>query len=345
VSTVLVTGGSGFLGQILVKELLRQGHQVTNIDLVPSETVDPRLRSIVGDIRNRALLDDVLKATAHDVVFHCAALLAHGSIQPQELWSSNVDGTKTLAEGVAAANIANVVFVSSNCLWSSSFSYPVREDEPVAPAEIYGASKWEGEKILQSYSGSFATTILRSPTIIDEGRLGLLSILFEFMADGRRVWVVGDGSNRYQFIYARDLVAAMLMAWDARKATVFGIGSDNVASLRECYEYVIHESGSASRVSSLPKAPTLLAMRAAYELGLSPLGPYHYRMIASDFMFDNSRIKAELGWKPTLANHEMLLTAYRYYAANRSDIRARHVASTHRKPSSMGAIRVLKWLS
>lgn len=342
---VFVTGGSGFIGTILVSDLLAAGHSVSNIDLVPSELNHPRLRSIVGDIRNRALLDSLLQGQPYETVFHCAALLAHGRLSARELWSSNVDGTHTLAEAVAAAKIPHVVFTSSNCLWSTGFSRPVKEDEPPAPAEIYGASKLAGEEILQSHSADFATTIIRCPTIIDEGRLGLLSILFEFIAEGRRVWVVGDGSNRYQFIYARDLIDAMIRAWEARKDAIFGIGSDNVASMRECYEYVIAAANSRSRVASLPKQPALLAMRAAYGLRLSPLGPYQYRMIASDFTFDTTRIKADLGWRPTLANHDMLLLAYRYYAANRVEIQNRQEVSAHRKPADMGAIRVLKWLS
>ena len=342
---VFVTGGSGFLGTLLINDLLAAGHSVTNVDLVPSELKHPRLCSVVGDIRDRVLLDSLLSGSPHEVVFHCAALLAHGRISPHELWSANVDGTRTLAAAVAAAKIPQVVFTSSNCLWSTGFSRPVKEDEPPAPAEIYGSSKLAGEEILQSHRSDFATTIIRCPTIIDEGRLGLLAILFEFIAEGRRVWLVGDGANRYQFIYARDLIDAMMLAWRAGRSSLFGIGSDNVASLRQCYEHVIAAAQSRSRVASLPKGPTLLAMRAAYGLRLSPLGPYQYRMIASSFEFDTSRIKAELGWQPTLANHDMLLVAYRYYAANRAEIQNRREVSAHRKPADMGAIRVLKWLS
>ena len=86
-------------------------------------------------------------------------------------------------------------------------------------------------------------------------------------------------------------------------------------------------------------------MRLAHGLGVSPLGPYQYRMIAEDFIFDTSRIKDELGWSPTLSNSEMLWLAYRYYAASRAEIEARRHASAHRQAARMGAIRVLKWIS
>jgi nucleoside-diphosphate-sugar epimerase len=115
--------------------------------------------------------------------------------------------------------------------------------------------------------------------------------------------------------------------------------------MREVYERVILRSGSRSRVRSLPKAPTLALMQLAHSLRLSPLGPYHYRMIAENFIFDTTRIKSELGWKPTLTNEDMLLRAYNFYSTNRREISHRTNASAHRKPANMGIIRVLKWLS
>jgi len=344
-SAVFVTGGSGFLGSLLVERLISDGHTVTNIDLVEATFHHPRLTSVVGDIRDRVLVDRLLSASKADVVFHCASHLAHGALTERELWSSNVEGTQTLAQAVAAAGVRTVVYTSSNCLWGVGFSRPVREDDAPAPVEIYGRSKWEGEKILQSFSDRFATVAIRCPTIMDEGRLGLLSILFEFMSENRRIWVVGDGSNRYQFIYAKDLIEAMLAGWASGRAAVYGIGSDDILSMRETYEYVIRQCGSASRVAALPKAPMIAAMRAAHLMGISPLGPYHYRMIASDFMFDTGKIKSDLGWRPTLANHEMLLRAYRYYQANRAEIYSRSLVSAHRKPASMGVIRLMKWMS
>ena len=211
--------------------------------------------------------------------------------------------------------------------------------------EDYGRSKWEAEKQLQSVCKAMRYSIIRTPTIIEAGRLGLLAILFEFMDENRAIWVVGKGDNRYQFVYAPDLADACIRASQHSQSSVFNVGSDNVKSMREVYEYVIHQAGSKSKVRSLPKALTLLAMKIAYKLGLSPLGPYHYRMIASSFVFDTSRIKAATGWQPTLTNEQMLARAYLYYKENRREIESRSDASAHRKASSMGIIKLLKWIS
>lgn len=342
---VLVTGGSGFFGGILKRRLLAEGFFCSNIDLVADVDRHPHLTSIQGDIRDKDLLQGIFKKGRFSAVFHCAAMLAHGSIPSETLWTSNVDGTRNIAEACRQSGVPKLVFISSNCLWASNLGHAVREDEEPQPVELYGKSKLAGERLLAEYSREMRVVTLRCPTIIDSGRLGLLAILFEFIEEGKRVWVVGDGSNRYQFIYAQDLAAACLQSLEYAASDIFHIGSDNVKSLREVYEAVIQDAGSGSRVSSLPKKLTIAAMQLAHRLKVSPLGPYHYRMIAEDFLFDTTKIKERLGWRPTLTNEEMLIHAFRYYAERKQEIHARKDVSAHSKPSAMGIIRILKWIS
>ncbi|HTV15482.1 MAG TPA: NAD(P)-dependent oxidoreductase [Acidobacteriaceae bacterium] len=342
---VLVTGGSGFFGGILKRQLLDRGFSVTNLDLVRDPDQHPALTSVRGDLRDPALLDSIFASHRFAGVFHIAAMLAHGGVSKDLLWTSNVDGTRNLAEAARKHGVRKLVFTSSNCLWGHNLGHPVREDDPPAPVELYGESKLAGEKVLAEYSSDLDVVTLRCPTIISSGRLGLLAILFEFIQEGRTVWVVGDGSNRYQFIYALDLAHACILALDYSGSDLFHIGSDNVQSLREVYETVIRKAGTRSRVRSLPKGPTLAAMRLAHNLHLSELGPYHYRMIAEDFLFDTTKIRERLGWQPTLSNADMLSEAYEYYARSRREIESRQDVSAHNRAASMGIIRLLKWLS
>lgn len=342
---ILITGGAGFFGDLLKKDLLREGFACVSIDLERDPFRHPGLKAVRGDIRDVSLLDAICRETRFDAVFHCAAILAHAVKDKNFLWTSNVDGTRNIAEVAKRHGIPRVVFTSSNCLWAKNFGRPVMEDDEPEPAEIYGLSKWEGEKILAEYAGDFINVTFRCPTIMDEGRLGLLAILFEFIDEGRKVWVVGGGDNIYQFICARDLITACKLALRHDKSGVFNIGSDNVRSFRDVYGYVIEKAGTGSRVASLPKAPTLLAMRLAYWLKVSLLGPYQYKMIAEDFVFDTGKIKAELQWKPTLTNEEMLYNAYLYYHKNLADIKGRKDVSAHKQAAKMGIIRLLKWFS
>lgn len=344
-STVLVTGGAGFFGDVLKRRLLAEGFDCVSIDLQPDPTVHPRLCSVRGDIRDAGLLDQVFSRHRFDAVFHCAAILAHAVKDKEFLWGSNVDGTAALARLAAKYGVPKLVFISSNCLWARSFNRPVVEEDEPEPVEIYGRSKWEAERVLERHHGDFDAVVLRSPTIVDTGRLGLLAILFDFIREGRRVWVVGTGGNRYQFVYAPDLADACLLALGHSGSARYNVGSDDVKPLRQVYEHVIAEAGTGARVASLPERPVLAAMRIAGALKLSPLGPYHWRMIAEDFIFDTSKIKAELSWKPSLTNEQMLAEAYKGYARDFEEIHSRTDVSAHRQPAKMGAIRLLKWLS
>jgi UDP-glucose 4-epimerase len=340
----LITGGSGFFGTILKNRLLDLGHSCVNIDLETDDVNHPHLISIQGDIRNRQTLETIFSQHQFDAIFHCAAILAHEVKDDRFLWTSNVDGTRNIADFAEKYLVQKVIFTSSNCLWAKNFHRLVTEKDAPAPIEIYGKSKLEGERILLEHS-SFNSIIFRCPTIIDEGRLGLLSILFEFMDENRKIWLVGKGNNRYQFIYAKDLANACIKSLSYDGTEIFNIGSSNVKSFREVYEYVIKKSGSRSKVASIPKSPTIFAMKAAHFLKLSPLGPYQYKMIAEDFIFDTTKITQKLNWQPTLTNEEMLYKSYEYYRKNKQEIYSRTNVAAHKKPAKMGIIKLLKWFS
>ena len=124
-----------------------------------------------------------------------------------------MDGTRVIAECARGSRREEVrIFTSTNCLWASNMGRPVREDDPPAPAELYGESKLAAERLLRTFEKDLDVVILRCPTIIDSGRLGLLAILFEFIRENKTVWVVGSGANRYQFIYAGDLAQACVQS-------------------------------------------------------------------------------------------------------------------------------------
>ena len=340
----LITGGSGFFGNILIKHLLKEGWECINFDIIPNNYIDTNLINIKGDIRSKKDLFECFSQNKIDVVFHCAALLAHGKIDKQDLMNTNAAGTRNLAEIASISGIKNFIYISSNCLWGEGKSYPISEDDLPEPCDNYGKSKLEGELILKEFH-QLNPKILRVPTLIDEGRLGLLGLLFDFIADNKRCWVVGDGSNKYQFLYARDLATACLSCYGRKNYEIFHLGSDNVRSLREVYQHVINNSNSKSKISKMPRRLTVLMMKIFYKLGLSPLGPYHWGMIAESFQFDTTKAKNKLNWTPTLSNEEILLKAYKYYIRNRNEILSRENVSAHNSVSKAGIISLLKFIS
>lgn len=342
--TYLITGGAGFYGTLLKKDLLDKGNIIVSLDLVKDDFKAENFEAIQGDIRDITLLDNIFNKYKFDAIFHCAAFLAHEVKNKKELWTSNVDGTRIIADYAIKYKCPKLLFISSNCLWGQNFDYNVKETEEPNPIEIYGKTKLEGEKILLERKDKLTSIIFRSPTIIDEGRLGLLSLLFEFIDENKKIPIVGNGENVYQFIYAKDFIKAMENALNYDKTEIFNIGSDNVKSFNEVYDYVIKKAGSKSKLFHFPKWLMTLAMKICYLLRISPLGPYQYKMISASFVFDTSKIKKELNFKPTLTNEEMLYKSYEYYHKNRFEIENREGVSAHNKNAKMGAIRILKWM-
>ena len=343
----LITGGAGFFGTVLKQYLSEKGVESIVYDLVPDTDNVNNTVAIQGDLINESQLEACFRNhSPFDVIFHVAAQLAHSVKDKDFLWRSNVDGTRNIVKMAVKYKVPHLVFTSSNCLWGIPMGRKIVETDPPHPVEVYGKSKWEGEKILLHYNDALNITIIRCPTITDAGRLGLLAILFEFIEENRRVYLVGGGENVYQFIYARDLADACLKAYEKTTTTeLFNIGSDNVKSLKEVYQYVIEKAGSSSKLVSLPKTPTVLAMKLCYALGLSPLGPYQYKMISEGFVFDTQKIKTMLNWKPTLTNEEMLLKAYVYYKENKKLLQGTQDLSAHKRSAQMGIIKLLKYFS
>lgn len=342
--TALVTGAAGFFGGVLARFLADRGVRVVGLDRLDDPEPDPRLTSARADLRHPEEIAAVFADHGpFEAVFHCAALMGHESPDPQDLWDSNVAGTANLADAAIAAGVRKVVYTSSICVFGRPYDDPVAEDEPVCPIEAYGRSKLEGERVLAARAGRLESDVIRCPTIVSAGRLGLLAILFEFVREGRRVYLVGDGGNRYQFIHALDLAEACLLSARAPGSHVYHVGSDRVKPLRDVYAAVIEEAGSGSRLVRLPARPAHLALSLLHRLGLSPLGPYHGRLISGTFVFDTRRIQEDLGWAPTRTNDAMLREAYRFYAwrePGRSD-----ALSAHRQSARMGLLRLVKWLS
>ncbi len=140
-------------------------------------------------------------------MYHCVAEVPLGR-DPAALRSVNVDGTATLLRACRAAGVGKVVHLSSSAVFGVPESNPVRRDTVPRPHEPYGAAKLAAEwACLHAAAGGLDVTIVRPRTIVGHGRLGIFAVLFDWIADGADPFVLGDGSNRYQFVHADDLAS------------------------------------------------------------------------------------------------------------------------------------------
>ena len=337
--SVLVTGGSGYFGTILVEEALARGDRVRVFDLNPSSV--PGAEYVAGDVRDRAAVRAACEGV--DLVLHNVAQVPLA--KDRALFRSvNVTGTANVLLAARDAGIDKVVHTSSSAIFGVPESNPVMEETPGRPREAYGRAKLDAEWLCRdAASNGLDVTIVRPRTILGHGRLGIIAVLFEFVAEGAPVYVLGDGSNRYQFVHANDLADAVLRAGDREKPAVYNIGSTEFGTMAELLQALIDHAGTGSSLRRLPAGPARLGMSLAAQAGLAPFAPYHWLMYAESMWFDTTRAQSELGWSASHSNDSAIIESYDWFLANRANLGGEG-ASHHQSPVKLGLLKALKRL-
>jgi UDP-glucose 4-epimerase len=150
---VLVTGGAGYIGSVVAEELLQAGHQVVvfdNLSRGHRQAVPKKAELVIGDLADRACLDQLLRSRAIDAVMHFAALIEAGESMkaPEEFFRNNTSNALTLLEAMLAARVKRFVFSSTAALFGNPERTPIEEDDPVHPTNAYGESKLLVERML-----------------------------------------------------------------------------------------------------------------------------------------------------------------------------------------------------
>ncbi|MGE0139290.1 MAG: NAD-dependent epimerase/dehydratase family protein [Ilumatobacteraceae bacterium] len=337
----LVTGGSGYFGSLLVRHLLAAGHDVRVLDMHDASDRPARVDLVQGDIRRRDIVAGAVNGV--DLVFHNVAQVPLAK-DPQLLRSVNVDGTRLLLDEARRAGVAKVVHTSSSAVFGVPESNPVLPTTVPKPVEAYGHAKLAAEwACLDAATQGLDVSIVRPRTILGHGRLGIFGILFDWIADGADVPVLGEGSNRYQFVHADDLAAVCLLVAQSPGPMIVNAGTDRFGTMRESLESVCAHAGTGSRVRSLPAGPASVAMHAAAALHLAPFAPYHWIMYSKSLWFDIEHAREALGWQPRWSNEEMFAASYDWFVANRAGTDDPG-ASHHRTTARQGALRLMKSL-
>jgi UDP-glucose 4-epimerase len=220
-STILVTGGAGYIGSHTCVELLHAGYEVVVLDNLCNSraSVIERIGRIAGrqpvfvqgDIRDRAVLDEIFGRHAIHAVIHFAGLKAVGEsvAQPLRYYDTNVHGSNVLFDAMARHGVKNIVFSSSATVYGDPASVPITEDFPLSATNPYGRSKLMVEQILGDLHVSdpdWRIALLRyfNPVgahesgLIGEDPSGIPNNLLPFIAqvaDGRRAFLTVYGSD------------------------------------------------------------------------------------------------------------------------------------------------------
>ncbi len=341
--TWVVTGASGFLGYHMCRFLIDKGVEVRGIDIAPFkfEDLKGKVHFVQGDIREKELLYDIFEGAS--VIMHGAAALPRWS--RKEIFDVNVNGTRAVLEVAREMNVPRVIFISSTAVYGIPKKHPIYEGDVLEGVGPYGESKILAELLCKRYrSRGIICSIIRPKTFIGPIRLGIFSVIFDWIASGASVPVIGSGNNLYQLLDVEDLVEAIWLVAHAPKEIAnqeFNIGATEFGTVREHLEALIKEAGTGKRVISLPAKPVKFILAILDKLGLSPLYEWAYETVDKDHYVSVKKAMKLLGWRPKKTSIESLLESFRWYLEHYDEIKAKR-GKTHTVQWDLGALAIAK---
>jgi len=314
---VLITGGAGFIGSNLARQLVDAGWHVTIIDsLIPEyggnmenlAGIVDRVALNISDIRDphsiRALVQEV------DVVFNLAGQTSHldSMTDPHTDLDINAGAQLSLLEACRQENPqAVIVFASTRQFYGKPDYLPVDEGHPIRPVDVNGVNKWAGEAYHLLYHQVYGmpTTALRltntyGPRMrVRDARQTFLGVWIKQALTGQPIQIFGDGQQRRDFTYVDDCVEALLLAATRPEAIgrVFNLGSSEIVSLEELAKMMIDlVPGSTYQLIAFPED------RKRIDIG--------------DYFGDTTLISESLGWSPSVDLKDGLARTMDYYRAH-----------------------------
>ena len=317
---ILVTGANGFVGKILLDKLLNSfpDKQIYNIDLKPVNRTG--VKDFICDITDKDSLKKVLLDDEKVRLVHLAANIFTDDV-PSRLnrkkffFDTNVNGTNNLLE-VFNDRISSISFLSTDMVYGTPKSIPISISHRLAPNGEYGLSKIEAENLITAYAEeqSIKYFIFRPRLIAGPGRYGLFLKLFYLIKNNFPVPLIGDGTNRYQFISVFDCADALIHSLKPNSvAGIYNLGSDNPPDVNTLLNKLIESVGSRSKL--VKTSPTLIKSALAFLdlVNLSLLYPEQYLIADKDYLLDTSDLKDKFGFTPKFTDIDMINSAYKDY--------------------------------
>jgi UDP-glucose 4-epimerase len=258
-STVVVTGGAGFIGSELVRQLAARGDRVVAVDNLVNGKRE-NLADVLGgevtllerDIRDLGALTPSLREAR--VVYHLACLgVRHSVHSPRENHDVNATATLDLLAASRDAGVPRFVYVSSSEVYGTARRVPMTEDHPTYPSTVYGGSKLAGECYTRAYFETYGypTVVVRpfntfGPRSHHEGDSGevIPKFLLRCLA-GRPMIVFGDGTQTRDFTFVSDTAAGIILAGEEARAVgqTINLGSGREITINELARQVALVAG------------------------------------------------------------------------------------------------------
>jgi len=243
---ILVTGGRGFIGYALVKNLLEQGNEVKVIDLKSEKYKHPNLEFV-----RKSVLENIKPEMEDcDIVYHLAAQLGvvYSDKQPLNTLIVNIDGTVNVFKCALKAGVKKIVYTSSSEVYGEPRELPIKEDSPKSPVSIYGVSKLTAEMYAKGYVQEHGMDInpVRLFNVYGprQGYEWVMSIFIQKVLNNQQPLVFGDGSQVRCFTYITDIVNGMQTVMKkGEKGEAYNIANTDQITMKELAELIINVSG------------------------------------------------------------------------------------------------------
>lgn len=276
--TVLITGGAGFIGHHLVRELLPRGYRIIIIDNLSNSNKDfasdlktkkfdlQNLDLYEADVRDDAAISNIFECEDIDTCIHLAAKISVSDsiIRPRETIDVNVIGTLNVLQECRANNVSNFVFASSASVYGHVHRLPVSEERPPHPVSPYGSSKLAGEALISAYkSGIRNCKILRLFNVYGQGQTstyaGVIKKFTERLSNRLPPIIYGTGDQTRDFIHVKEVVRAIILAAESKNiidasaddSATFNIGTGKPITITELARLMIRAFGLEGKVEPI----------------------------------------------------------------------------------------------
>ncbi len=285
-TSILVTGGAGFIGSELVRQLSAEGHRVVVLDNLVnghrSNLEGVQCELVEGDIRDQKLVKKLVGQC--ELVYHLACLgVRHSLHSPTENHEVNASATLGLLESARRHQLSKFVYVSTSEVYGTARTVPMDESHPTFPMTVYGGSKLAGECYARAYFESFGmpTVVVRpfnsfGPRSHHEGDSG--EVIPKFILRGlagRELIIFGDGEQTRDFTFVSDTARGIIQAGRVDEAVgqTYNLGSNREVTIKELAALVqeVCRLDAAQVVHHDPRPGDVLRLYANSEKALRDL--------------------------------------------------------------------------
>ncbi len=339
---ILITGGAGFLGINLTRYLLAKGHNVISYDIADFDYPERGQITVVKkDIRDKSDLDAAMPGV--DIVVHCAAALPLYS--KEDIYSTDVDGTRNVLASAFEHGVQRVVHISSTAVYGIPDHHPLYETDKLQGVGAYGEAKILAEQECEKFRAQGkCVSVIRPKSFVGPERLGVFALFYDWALTGHNFPMIGMGNNKYQLLDVDDLCDAIYLCMTIDESVAndtYNIGAKEYTTMKEDYQAVLDKAGHGKRIIGFPAAPMIWTLRILEALHISPLYKWVYETASVDSFVSIEKAEKQLGYAPRFSNKQALVKNYDWYVAHLKDFQNKSGVS-HRVPWKQGILGVIK---